>query len=404
MLRFDFHVGATDQLESEVWRFAIRTQVIVVFLLLAFIGAGFILAVSPTAFDKLRETVVHEIGPLASPTSRPTLGLMTVTPGPSTPTPSRTPIPTETSTATFTPEPCIRQVSANDTLYGLAASCGHTSFDVLSLIVEINNLADANSIIQGQTLIIPWPTVAVTETNTPQVEGSQQFSGTSVAQSDSGGNTSAFDESFDPLFVPTATLPPGIQFHSVSLGETMISIAQLYNANAEIISQLNPEITFNGCDFGERYGGPRCNVALAEGQKVRVPAPTPTPTLSPTPSGSETQTPVPTATFNAPSLQSPSNRSLFRKSELVTLRWNPTGTLGPNEVYRVHVEDMTDGKIFIADTRSMSFILPIEWQGTDNQRHEYRWNIRIIDANNPGNPIFVTETFTFIWDGRGENS
>jgi LysM repeat protein len=405
---YDFHAGASDLMEADLHRYAHRIQAFIVALLSLLMVGGVLTLAAPSLWNQVPDFLSFtQIDEPMTPTVRPTLGLMTVTPGAATPTPSVTPPPTATATPTPTPEPCVRQVSPDDTLYGLAASCGHTSFDVLSLIVELNDLPDANSITSGQTLFIPWPTEIASAT--PEAdESSASADGEASTQLIQAGTNeatvSAFDEEFDPFFVATATLRPGMQFHTVVAGETMIVIAQQYGATAEILSQLNPEISFESCDFGARYGGPRCVVTLIEGQQIRVPAPTPTPTLSPTPSGSETATPTTTPTFNAPALQTPRDRAFFRSNELVTLRWVPTGTLASDEVYRVHVEDMTEGIIFIADTRNTSYILPQAWQGTDDQRHEYRWFISIIKSDNPTDPSFVTESLSFTWEGRGESS
>ena len=403
---YDFHVGASDLMERDLHRYARRAQGALVAILTLLMIGGFLTLAAPSMWNGLPDVFSFAGADNPStPTVRPTLGLMTVTPGAATPTPSVTPLPSETATPSPTAEPCVRQVSPDDTLYGLAASCGHTSFDVLSLIVELNDLPDANSITSGQTLFIPWPTEVPSATVEGNESSASNDASTQLVQDDTSGNASdPSDEEFDPFFIPTATLRPGMQFHTVAAGETMIVIAQQYGATAEILSQLNPEVSFETCDFGARYGGPRCIVTLIEGQQIRVPAPTPTPTLSPTPSGSETATPSPTPTFNAPTLQTPRDRAFFRQNELITLRWVPTGTLAQGEVYRVQVEDFTEGVVFIADTSETFYILPQAWQGTDGQRHEYAWFISIIKSDNPTDPSYVTESLSFTWEGRGESN
>jgi hypothetical protein len=143
-------------------------------------------------------------------------------------------------------------------------------------------------------------------------------------------------------------------------------------------------------------------VNLYEGQRIRVPAPTSTPTLSPTPSGSETPTPTPTPTFNAPNAKSPGNRALFQRREIVTLRWTASGTLGPDQVYRIEVEDVTSGVRYVADTIEQLFIIPDAWQGQDGQRHEFSWSVSVIDEDRPGEPFYTTEPRTFTWESAGE--
>jgi hypothetical protein len=269
--------------------------------------------------------------------------------------------------------------------------CGHRHADVLDLVAEINNLTDINSIREGDIIEVPWPT------NTPDPNAIP-----TAPPEDSPGvsQRSAFDEDYDPLFVPTATLPPGIQFHVVQEGEDIVSIGFQHNASIDVLSQLNPEIDFSLCDLGATFGGSRCTIILSPGQYIRVPAPTPTATLPPTLTGSETPTPTVTATFNAPVALSPSNLMFFQRNELITLRWVPSGTLGSEQTYRVRVEDTTANRIYFGDTREVSFIIPEAWRGEDQPRHEYVWTVSVINNNSPESPLFTTEPLTFTWEGR----
>jgi len=411
---YDFRYGETDLMESSLTGIARVYMLVATVILLLLMGGGLTLAFAPSIVDDMSQMPLPFIGAdedTATPSPRPTFGFATVTPAPPTNTPTITPTATPTPLPTETPAPCLRTVESGNSLFELAVSCGHENFAVINVIVELNDLADANAIRPGQELIIPWPTEQATEPPPPaENDGStganDTTAGSDVVVSDNSNNTDEQDplsDDFDPFFVPTPTLRPGIQFHAVISGDTMISIAQIYNANAEILSQLNPEIPFGGCDFGQRYGGPECVVNLSPGQQMRVPAPTPTPTLSPTPSGSETATPTATATFNAPSPQSPTDRSLFRANELVTLRWVPSGTLGPNETYRITVENITDGVVYVTDTTETAYLLPQEWQAVGEDRAEYRWIISVIDRDNPSNPSYTTEPLTFIWEARAED-
>ena len=206
----------------------------------------------------------------------------------------------------------------------------------------------------------------------------------------------------DPFFQPTATNPPGIGTHRVQTGENIITIGLQYDTSIEVLEQLNPEITFSQCDFGERFGGERCIVFLNAGQTIRVPQPTPTPTLSPTPNGSETPTPTATPTFNAPFASSPSNRAYFRRDELVTLRWTSTGVLGPDDMYRVAVENITSDETYTIETSDLFFVIPREWQSDEPGRYEYAWTIGIVSSDAPDNPRFPTEERRFSWEGLGE--
>lgn len=332
---------------------------------------------------------------ITSNTPRPTIFLATVTQGP----------PTETLTAspTITPTqgPCAQVVQPGDDLISIIYRCGHRNFEsIVDTVVELNKLPDASHIQEGQTIEVPWPTATLdpnaipTETTTAEV--GSLTDGVSVADGSAEGASI-----MGVRLVPTETLQPGVTWHTVVKDENIIIIAIEYGATLRILSELNPEITFSQCDFGLGTGGENCNVQLFEGQQVRVPAPTPTPTIQPSPSGSETPTPTATATFNAPTALSPSNRAFFGKDDLVTLRWVASGSLGAGQAYLIHVGDETGGKSYEATTQDLFFIIPQDWHGQENDRHDYTWTVSMIDTANPDNPYFTTETRLFTWQGRG---
>lgn len=354
---------------------------------------------------------------LPSPTTPIRNFLPTVTQGPPTNTPTITVIPTETPVPTETPAPCMQTVRPNDTMGGIVARCGHYDTAIYDLVVSINRLSNAGMIIEGQVLEIPWPTVLAPEP-TPQPDNVENLAeAVMVASSASIGETTAEDsptrsvldldedELIEFLVIPTPTLPPGVQFYTIAPNDNMYSIIIQHNTSIESIRNLNPEMTFTQCNMGETFGGERCSVIIAPGQQIRVPAPTPLPTLSPTPSGNETATPTPTATFNAPLLQSPSDRATFRNNQLITLRWLPTGTLNQQEVYRVTVEDRTAAILYTAETLETFLIVPSEWQAINDQaldRHQYAWYVDIIDSDS-GNSVFRTDTWLFTWETRSGN-
>jgi hypothetical protein len=206
-------------------------------------------------------------------------------------------------------------------------------------------------------------------------------------------------------FAPTATptLPAGVMWHTVQSGDNIITISVDYNANAKTLSELNPEVEFSQCEFGERFGGPECIVQLIAGQQLRVPAPSPTPTLSPTPDPNATATPTPTPTYNEPSVVSPTDRQFFGANELITLRWIPSATLRIGELYIVNVVDLTNGQAFQATTDQLSLIVPLEWQAKDALRHEYQWTVGVL--NTQTNEIaFQTEPLIFVWQGLAEKT
>jgi hypothetical protein len=291
----------------------------------------------------------------------------------------------------------VETVVAGDSLIGIILRCGHNTRDIVPTVVELNGIADETRIQVGQQIIVPWPTPTTdpnaTPTQTPEPSSNAEGTPDEVAL-----------VAFDP-FAPTATatLLPGVMWHTVQPEENMIIIAANYGANAKVLSDLNPEINFARCDFGQTYGGPECIVQLSQGQQVRVPSPTGTPTIEPSPSGSETPTPLPTATFNAPSAINPANQAFFGEFEQVTLRWVSTGTLAHNEVYRVAVSDITSGEAYIADTRDLFYILPEDWQASDGNRHNYIWQVSVVNTDT-NQSSYSTETRTFVWQGIGESN
>jgi hypothetical protein len=414
-LEYDHRYGETDLLEANLrWRggtyilgVTITLAVLICISTVLFFGfqfagrfttsgfnAGFVtITTVPTQPGGLIATVSSPAADLVTNTPRPTVVLVTVTPAPPTPT------------ITDTPGPCMQQVAPGDDLISIVSRCGHRNLDIIDLVLEINDMSDPSMLQAGQTLEIPWPT----PTDDPNAEATEESTSDVNAQGESAGIVAMIEDRADtsdigtPTASPTATLQPGVMWHRVAPDENILIIAYNYGADIEILSQLNPEVTFSQCDFGEFTGGPGCIVQIYQGQLLRVPAPTPTPTLSPTPSGSETATPTPTATYNAPNALSPPDRALFQQDELITLRWVASGTLASGQVYRVRIEDQTTGAIYTSDTQELYFIVPSEWQAKDRERHILEWTVSVIDLAFPNDPRFTTERRTFTWMGRGES-
>src|SRR6185436_6406697 len=113
---------------------------------------------------------------------------------------------------------------------------------------------DANSLQEGQVLIIPWPTPT-------------GGAGEAVAGSTPGGDAA----------IAESTLPAGVGWYTVSKGDTAVAVAYKFHTDMKSLRDLNPEIQFLQCDFGLPSGGPSCTLKplLGEGQRIRVPAPTP---------------------------------------------------------------------------------------------------------------------------------
>lgn len=333
-------------------------------------------------------------------------------------TPSATPFPTNTrpaprtfatitplpatSTPTPTEGPCVKTAQAGDTLYGLAQQCGHRNYSVVDVILTENpQLSCAACLQEGQTVNIPWPT--------PTIDPNAASQSQAVPSGDSLGGTpqnraAASDGTPDVLatFFVEPTLRPGLQWHTVGSDDNLILIAQLYGADAKVLSDINPEIDFAQCDFSTRYGGELCTVLLIPGQRIRVPAPTPTPTLSVTPSGSETPTPTYTATFNVPAALSPRDDTAFDASSLVTLRWSSSGSLGPNEIYVLRVKNLDADEEFEGMSEELFFVLPEAWQPTTTDMQAFEWTVAIgtLDDGRVVSVREMTSPHTFQWQGR----
>jgi hypothetical protein len=289
-------------------------------------------------------------------------------------------------------------VQPGDDLISLAWSCGHRDWFVLTQVLELNDLAAPELIFAGQELQIPRPTPTID----PNAAAAVVDAGTPDPAAESVA-LAAFSEPTErptPTIRPTETLLPGVTWHLVQPNQTMIDVVFLYDTEAEVLQQLNPEIDFLQCDFQFRTGGERCTVTLFSGQQIRVPVPLPTPTLSPTFSGSETPTPTATPTFNMPSALSPNDRAFFGRDDLITLRWAASGTLAADEVYRVQVDDLTTGMTYAGETTDLSFIMPVDWQPADGVRHQYQWSVSIVSVSQPDQPRYVTSPRTFTWEGR----
>lgn len=398
--QYDYRFGETDLLEESLRAKAQRYLAVMLMTVLLFMSGGLALMFAPQ-ISQATQNVSTQVSSFAfvTNTPRPTLALPTVTQGPPTLPPSRTPLPSLTPTFTPSPEPCRQQVQPEDGLYAIVLRCGHRDLFVITEVMLTNSLSSDIDIRAGQFIDVPWPT----ETPDPNATEEVTEESTAIALNQDGQEIVVdFNATLiaDPFYRPTPTLPPNVMYHVVRPDDNAIIISELYDTNVEVLSQLNPQITFSQCDYGERFGGPRCTIPLGVGQQIRVPAPTPTPTLSPTPSGSETRTPTPTATFNAPSPSSPSNRAFLRRDEVVTLRWRASGILEEGQAYLVTVERLNDEQVFTANTDQLYFVLPSEWQGAMAGQYEYSWTVSVIDLNNPQRLNYTTLPLIFTWQGR----
>lgn len=339
------------------------------------VGIGALSLPAPTA----PAPAIPSPAPTASPV--PTLFLPTVTA-----TPSPRPTPTDTPTRA----PCLQEVSSGDSLIGLVARCGHQDLDVIEEVLAMNDLGAPEHIQAGRQLLIPWPT----ETPAPGAPVIQGPAADEAASPGAAQAQPARQPASDAPALATPTLQAGVMWHTVSAGETIVGLAWRYGTDLKVLSELNPEVAFSQCDFGQASGGPSCVVTVYEHQRLRVPAPTPTATLSPTPSG--IASPTPTAVINLPVLYSPPDNRNFNHGELVTLRWVAAGALAEGEIWRVIVENLGSGEVYTDTTGRLSHVLPVGWKDTRPGWHGYRWRVQLLrpdgDTSESGARRFLWET------------
>jgi hypothetical protein len=327
-----------------------------------------------------------------TPTVAPSLTLeasltatMAVTSAPQVESPTPAP-PTETPTITPTFNPYATYiVREDDTMYYILQQPPF-NYESDSWNAIIEQILELNPFIRsadrlpgpGSSITIPLPS----QTSTP--EG---FTLTQAAQPN-------VTQQQDPL--ASAQI---IQV-AVEEGQTIIGIAQRNSTTLPIIATLNPQLTFENCDFSTPSGGSGCTVFFNPGDLINVPALTPTPTLSPTISGSETPTPTPT--FRAPALISPPEAA-NAPARAFSLQWVSAGVLNQGEVYLVEIEDQTAGTSRADVTTGTSYDLPEELVPTDGQPHMMRWRVSVASQNEQGIYRYIGATGdwrTFRWQSR----
>ena len=389
---YDYRYGETDLAEETLGR---RGQILSAVLVVTILVA--IAAISAALLSSRLNVAGANV--LQSPAASPArIAGPSVTPGPPTATATASPAPTAPPTDTLTPAPCARRVAPGDSLIGIISACGHRNLEILPTIMKLNDLNDENLLYVGQEIIVPLPSPTPNPALPAEPTPVDEIDSAALAEPQSIGISLLAFDPFAPTETPT--LLPGLMWHIVQPNENMIAIALQYKTDAKALSDLNPEIEFLLCEFGERYGGPECTVHLGQGQKIRVPAPTPTVTPIPTASGSETPTPLPTATFNAPIAQSPPDGAFIAPYEQVTLRWVATGRLGSDDLYRVVLVNTETGMSYTADTRELFFIIPDDWGPQNANSHQFAWQIGVYDASK-GRLSNTSAERTFLWQGIG---
>lgn len=384
---YDYRYGETDLAESSLRIKGRVASAIVLVMILIIVGGIGLYALAPRLWESQPGNTSFSLSALPTRLAGPT-----VTPGTPAATLTASQPPTSTPTMTPTLAPCVRRVAEGDSLISIIARCGHSNLSILPTVMALNRIDDETRVQIGQEIIVPYPSATADPAATSAPTDVE-----SASNADDQLERLAFDP-FAPTLTPT--LLPGLMWHVVSPDEDMIFIVAVYDSNMKILADLNPEINFPLCDFGEVYGGPECTVQLSVGQHVRVPAPSPTST-PPSSSGAKTPTPRPTATFNAPIAQSPANEAYFSPVEQVTLRWVGTGRLDTDEVYRIDFTNMDSGQHYQAETRELFLIVPPLWQSRDAESHRYSWQVSVLDTAT-NRLSFRTEERTFVWQGTGQ--
>jgi LysM repeat protein len=196
---------------------------------------------------------------------------------------------------------------------------------------------------------------------------------------------------------PTATLLPEEATeaacekisYTVEANDTLSGIAENYNVNARAI------MDYNGMTGETVFLGQVLRIPLCE----RLPTPGASPTATPPP-------PQP-----APNLLLPADGAAFTlANDSVTLQWAAVGELRENEVYRVTVEDITEGSgtiklvAYVTDTK---YIVPASFRPQEITPHIMRWWVQVVrqaGTTEDGDPIYASGGATstnrdFTWSG-----
>lgn len=294
------------------------------------------------------------------PTDQPKLATSTETNTPAPPT--ETPLPTETS------GPFEYVIQPDDTLMYIIQLPQHGydyELDVAQEVVDLNENMTSIDFLPpvGSTILIPRPTATATPEN---MEATQE----TLA-------TIGVDESSGAPLAQGAT----VGCYEVQEDDSLVSIAAEYDTTLEILSQLNTDLNWFGCEFTQPSGGPQCSPNIQIGQCINVPQPTPIPTNTPTPSGNETATPTPT--YPAPRMLYPTNNSTVPPGKF-DLQWVAVTGLTEGDQYLVELTDTTNGQKVLQVTDATSFTIPDSFIPADGQPHTIEWRVSVARQNESG--------------------
>ncbi|MFO7917092.1 MAG: LysM peptidoglycan-binding domain-containing protein [Anaerolineae bacterium] len=199
----------------------------------------------------------------------------------------------------------------------------------------------------------------------------------------------------------TPTETPALVVHTVEAGDTLGSIAVLYDVETEAIVEAN--------DLSS-------NTLLQLDQELIIPgiAPTPTPTSTSTPSPTlkTTATPSPTPTrgdtatptlaYRQPQLLAPPHASMVEgKEEDVVLNWTSVGVLADDEWYMLRLWPAEEDTPVVEWTKATSWRVPPEMYPGKGVLNALHWQVTVVvrpREEAEGEPISLpSERYTFIW-------
>ncbi len=342
-----------------------------------------------------RPTATVEVEPIAtiaaSPRPTATLTRSPITP-PATPqqielaTPPHAE-PTAPPTAAASPTPTSLYieylVNQGETLFYIIQLPEHGygyEPNVAATVVALNvNLRNADDLRPGQTILLPRPTLSPTPVD---AEATQALLASLGVDNSSGAELQAGST---------------VGCHNVVANDSMIGIAIEYNTTLEILSDLNRDLNWSGCNFTQPSGGPDCGPALSIAQCIRVPLPTPLPTKIPTPTGAETATPTPTKM--APRLLIPAAGADI-SGDALALHWVGINGMNPAHVYLVEVIDQTQRREHRDVSSTNIYRLPLALAPADNQPHIMQWRVSVAARDDQGRYYFAGapgEWRSFTW-------
>ncbi len=316
----------------------------IILLLLVTCGVLFILLDLPTRLASFGAVVQ----PTATRTPRSVTPAVTTIPV-TLPPPSPTPGPTAV-TVKYT-------VKAGDTLSSIAAKYKVT----IQAIMTANNLKD-ETIRIGDILVIPLSTPGPTPKSDAQTETAPVAF---VA-------TPTLLNALAPSLTAQPAATPGMVRHTVSKGDTLISIAVTYNSTVD----------------GIRIANQLVGDMLSIGQVLNVPVGAWTPTAAPTTLAQAQPTATAQFAYAAPELMSPADGyQILRADNLPTLGWISPAGLKTTEFYVLHIDYTVNGtpqSIVKQVKQGTSYkLVQSDFQGTIPNGTKFSWYIVIVGSNLP---------------------